>query len=178
MKAEHKAYVTAAILTAVSFIEATINELFWETLNSPKKVEVLEAKTKKYMANMWKQGIQKTATLEKYQFALAIARKSLFDKGVTPYQDVLLLTKMRNALIHFESEWVADSPQELEKNLKGKFDLDPFSGEGSLFFPHRCLSHGCAKWAVTSSLKFTDDFFAKMGLKPKYDHLRSRLKTE
>lgn len=177
LKIENKAHVIAAIFTAVSFIESIINEFFWD-LESPNKVEALEEETKKIMANMWGKGIKKTSTLEKYQFALALARKSLFDRGIAPYQDVSLLIRLRNALIHYEPEWVGDSPQKLEENLKGKFELSPFYGEGSLFIPHRCLSHGCAKWVAINSLKFTDDFFARMGLEPGYDYLRSKLITE
>lgn len=128
LEIELEAYVIAAIFTAVSFIESIINEFFWD-LESPNKVEVLEEETKKIMANIWEQGIIKTSTLEKYQFALALARKSLFDRGAAPYQDVFLLIKLRNALIHYEPEWVGDSPQRLEENLKRKFELNPFLGK-------------------------------------------------
>jgi hypothetical protein len=40
------------------------------------------------------------------------------------------------------------------------------------------MSHGCAKWAVESSVKFVDDFCGRMGLTPVFDGVRRSLATE
>lgn len=178
LKSEYQAYVTGAIFTAVSFLESTINELFWEVLENPTGFETLKSETIDVMARMWKQIVHGSSTLGKYQSALTLAGKPLFDEGTLPYQDVFLLTRVRNALTHYRPEWVEGRPQKLEESLKGRFLLSPFYDKGSPFFPHRCLGHGCAQWAVISSIGFTDDFFAGMSLKPRYDRLRSKLRTE
>jgi len=187
---EHRAYVTGSIFASVSFLEATINELFADTVDNLEAVKQLNPEVRALMADMWKLKVPRTArysTLEKFQIALILARKQQFDTGQSPYQDVALLVELRNALVHYEPEWVttiseaepeAVTIQKLEKKLEGKFQLNPMTGEGDTFFPDRCLSHGCAKWAVTSSVKFADEFFSRMGLPPPYDHVRSRMKTE
>lgn len=177
---EHKACVTGAIFTATSFLESTINEVFWETSESAGEPgKNLPSEVKKVMSEMWKHKIPKTASypiLKKYQIALVLAGKPQFDTGRRPYQDIDALVQLRNALIHFEPEWVSsDQPQNIEKQLQGKFELNPLVPEGCAFFPHRCLSHSCAEWAVKSSLKFTDDFFARIGITPKYENFRSML---
>ena len=43
-------------------------------------------------------------TLAKYQLALVIAGRPQFEQGMNPYQDVKLLTRIRNSLVHFEPE--------------------------------------------------------------------------
>lgn len=94
---------------------------------------------------------------------------------------------LRNALVHYEREWITniseiDSDEvtvsKFEEKLMGKFPLNPLVGEENPFFPYRCLGYGCAKWALTNSVRFADEFFSRMGLSPTYDHVQSRLKTE
>ena len=92
---QHSAYVTAAILSSVFFLEATINELFADTVDTNHgMVDKLTPLTKNLMAQMWKLEVPRTASfniLQKYQIALTLAQKPLFDSGTQPYQDVHLL---------------------------------------------------------------------------------------
>jgi len=176
---EYRADITAAVFSAWSFVEATINEFFWAARENRKALEGLSPGI---ITELGKAGpapaVEKDPnrrTLEKYQRALEVAHKDLFSKGVPPYQQAFLLSRLRNRLIHFEPEWVKEEPQELEKDLKGKFDLSPFHASGALFFPHRCLSHGCADWALKSALRFVDAFYDKIGIKSKYESVRSGL---
>jgi hypothetical protein len=62
--------------------------------------------------------------------------------------------------------------------LQGKFNLNPLTGAGNPFYPDKCLGHGCAEWAVNSSIKFVDEFFEKLGSTPVFDHVREQLKTK
>jgi hypothetical protein len=138
---------------------------------------------------MWKGEIVGRAgypILEKFQLALALAGKDLFDRGKRPYQEVALLVRLRNALVHYVPEWVtyvspeteALENQGIKESLSGKFELNPLRGPADPFFPDRCLAYGCAKWAVTSCIEFADEFFSRMGLPRPYDHIRPRLNTE
>lgn len=185
---KQNAYVTGTVLAAVSFLEATINELFADVYDKiPDVVNQLEQMAIHQMSEMWKLEVPKTASfkiLQKFQIALTLARKPLFDAGKSPYQDVDCLIKLRNALVHYEPEWtinISDTEkitvQKFEKILKGKFQLNPLTGEGNSFFPDKCLGHGCAEWAVKSSIMFADEFFLRMRLKPTYDHVRSCILT-
>jgi hypothetical protein len=188
--AEHRGYVTATIFAAVSFLEATINELFADAQEPDHgQLKGLDPAVVSLMADMWKRQIPRTAryrVLEKFDIALVLARKEPFNPGVPPYQDVLLLVRLRNSLVHYEPEWMPaglnpmydnEADKDLAKGLRGRFPTSPLMSEGSPFYPNRCLSHGCAKWAVESSITFADSFFVKLGLKPTYDHVRARLST-
>src|SRR5437868_6065303 len=54
--ADHWSYVTGAIFAAVSFLEATINEVFADTVDHPdgELAGYLDTTTKQLMADMWK----------------------------------------------------------------------------------------------------------------------------
>jgi hypothetical protein len=188
---QHRAYVTASILSSVFFLEAAINELFADTVESNSEIaKKLNQTTIHLMAEMWKLEVPRTANykiLKKYQIALVLAQKQIFDLGAPPYQDVNLLVKLRNGLVHYEPEWVknpasddfgSDDIHTFEKLLNGKFLANPLTGPGNPFYPDKCLGHGCAEWAVNSSVKFADDFFSRMGLLSPYDHVRNRLNTK
>jgi hypothetical protein len=188
---EHNSYVTASIFSTVAFLEATINELFVDAVDNPRSsVHQLGPDVVKRMTNMWKLQVPKTASFripDKYNIALILAGKEPLDAGVSPYQDVALVIKLRNALIHYEPEWITTFStleteqaitQEFEKHLRGKFPLNPMAGVGNAFFPDKCLGHGCAKWAVVSGIQFVDEFFAQMSMIPTFDHVRLHLNTE
>jgi len=186
---EHRAYVTGCVFAAVSFLEATINELFADAVDNPEALKRLNPEVRALIADMWRLGVPRPAAfsiLEKFKIALTLARKQMFAVG-PPYEDVVHLVRLRNALVHYEPEWITTISQsdveavavgKFQEKLGGKFPLNPLAGEGDPFFPNKCLGYGCAKWAVTTSLKFADEFFSRMGLTPTYDHVRPRLKTE
>lgn len=185
---QHRAYVTGSILSSVFFLEAAINELFADTVDANSEiVKKLNPSVTKLMATLWKLEVPRTANfkiLQKFQIALALAQKEIFDVKAPPYQDVNLLVKLRNDLVHYEPEWVklpssadfeSDDIHRYEKKLRGKFKVNPLTGQGNPFYPDKCLGHGCAAWAVNSCIKFTDAFFTRIGLPPSYDHIRDRL---
>ncbi len=187
LDSECRSYVTGAIFAAVAFLEATINEFLMDiTDKSVEKRQHLEQKDITMIANLWARDIfGRLSTLEKYQIALILAGKEIFDTNINPYQDVSYLVKLRNALIHYEPEWIIDiseineiEPHKFESMLKGKFNLNPIAGDGNPFYPHKCLGHGCAEWAVNSSIKFVDEFFGKRGTIPIFNHIRGELETK
>jgi hypothetical protein len=187
--AEHKACVTSAIFTSAFFLEATINEVFTDAVDYPEgDVKDLEADVKKRMADIWKLEVVKGASfniLHKFYLALSLSGKTLLEPGNHLYDNVRILIDLRNELVHYHPEWITGEGQDksakkafnLEKRLKDKFPLNRLLPSGNPFFPDRCLSHGCAKWTVLSSLAFTDEFFLRMNLPPPYEHVRSRLKV-
>ena len=187
--ADHWSYVTGAIFTAASFLEATINELFADTVDHPdgELANYLDASTKQLMADMWKRDIPRTAhyqIIEKFQIALTLARKPLLDFSRSPFQDVQTLIIIRNDLIHFEPVWTSVEAEKAHKRIlslqqEKKFALNPLITTAlNPFYPDKCLSHGCAKWAVSNSIRFAEVFFSRMGVPVLFDHIRSRLNTE
>lgn len=191
---ENEAHAMASIFAATAFLETTINELFADAADKYEcEIKKADLNVAELMAGMWKLDIPRTASfpiIRKYQVALALAKKELFDAGTSVYQNADLLITLRNYLIHAEPETVtwftigdieAHKPtsRKLAEGLKGKFPISKLmQGFGNPFFPDKVFGHGCAKWAVESSVKFTDEFFSKMGLKAPYDAFRNDFKTE
>jgi hypothetical protein len=180
--AEHRAYVTGAIFAAVAFLEATINELFDDTADERAvgPVRQLPSDARALMRNLWRfKSCREGSTLNKFQTALDLNGKEPFKKGQQPYQDVDLLIGLRNDLIHFKPEWIAagqpatqSEQHKFERQLRTKFlhnPLIPEPTEEHPFYPDKCLSHGCAEWAVKCSLAFANKFHARMGILSRYD---------
>jgi hypothetical protein len=190
----NRAYVVASIFAATAFLETTINELFADAVAGyESEIRKHDPECATLLARMWQLEIPRTATypiLKKYQVALALAKKELFDAGTSIYQDVYLLTTLRNYLIHAEPEDITlftigdiephkSTSRKLSEGLKGKFPINRLMENfGNPFFPAKCLGHGCAKWGVESCVKFTDEFFSRLGLKAPYDAFRDTLKAE
>nr|WP_321353136.1 hypothetical protein [uncultured Methanoregula sp.] len=188
---EHFAFISNAIFSSVSYLEATINEFFadvaddqiWDSDESfQKKIELFK--------NLWDLDVPKTAhysILKKYEIALAIAEKPSFDKGSIPYQNVKILIQLRNYLMHFEPEWIEIQPRnnkdcnfnehKFARLFRGKFEENPLAHKIKPFFPEKCLGHGCAEWAVKNSVSFTDDFFQKLDFPTPFDNLKENLLT-
>jgi hypothetical protein len=85
------------------------------------------------------------------------------DRGREPYQSFILLTKLRNFLIHYKPEeevTLASSEdyqkafEKLENQVTGRFAFnEKMQGEGFLY---RCFSKDCARWSFKVSREFTD----------------------
>lgn len=189
---EHRAYVTGALFFVVAFLEATINELFADAADESSKnrhVKELGENAREKMGKIWKFGAiyQKLGTLEKFDLALLLSDNSAFDQGKTPYQDMKLLIALRNTLTHYIPEWIlANSPthieeksfHKIEKRLQGKFDPNPFIDGNKPFYPHRCISHGCAAWGVNTGIAFVDQFYKRMAMTSSIKALLPFLKTK
>lgn len=188
--ADDYSYAIGAVLAAVAFLEATINE-FFIGCSEPARGEIsIAGDVRKRIGRMWHHDIPRTAKYsvpEKYEIAVALVGVRPFDKGSRPYQDVSMLVNLRNYLIHFEPGWAvagSDAPEnvpgakKLAVGLRGRFAPNPMIAGGNPFLPDKCLGHGCAEWAVESSLAFADSFFALIEQKNWFDHVRERLHTK
>ena len=181
LRAEHRAYVTGAIIVSVASLEATINEVFISAVDNENLFEDFDPTTPKALKELF-DIVERSTILQKYQFVLIAANKEVFECGKSPYQAVDCLIKLRNALVHYKPEWDTDSKnphKSIENCLNNKsFKTNPFSHANDAFFPKRCLGHGCAEWSVKSTIEFIEDFYRRMGFPPKWSkHQLSRLKT-
>lgn len=190
------ACVMGCLFAAAAFLEALINELLadaWDPATVPAGdarpmnpyLRSLPEDTLAAWSDTWRMWERTAAPiLTKYQVVLALAHRSPFRPGTAVYDDAHLLITLRNALVHAQPETVlaystqpgvAVQVQQWERKLRQKFALNPMTTASSVFFPTRCLGHGCAAWVVQTSIGFADAFFARLGLQPTYDHVRSRL---
>jgi hypothetical protein len=180
---KHDACAVSSVILSAAFLEATINEVFSDCAGKHSTDMVQSLPARDLMGRLWMRGIPRTAAysiLEKYEIALELNGRSAMNEGANPYQDAKLLVELRNALIHFEPETIVSHPvqegvklHKFEKRLKGKFGENKLTGAGNPFYPDKLLGAGCANWAVVCSVAFADHFFASMGMKPAYVHVRS-----
>ena len=82
------------------------------------------------------------------------------------------MNKIRNKLTHHEPKWVkggsktyTENEYGIEENLKGEFELNPFTSDGNAFFPTQCLSYGCAEWGLSHANSLVKKFKKKIGVK-------------
>jgi hypothetical protein len=187
---EHRAYVTGSIITAIAFLEATINELFADAGDeSVNRMKQLSPQLRQLMAQMWALRVPRTASyaiVDKYQIALTLAGAETFPPGQKPFQDIGVLVELRNELIHYEPTWRDErspaEPNEASSDKLGRklraillSNLNPLAGAERPYFPDHCLGYGCAKWSVTESVRFVDGFFGRIGMSSSLDEVRRDL---
>jgi hypothetical protein len=176
---DHRAYVTGAIMSSVAFLEATINEHFADVAEENQYQDILSPEAIKdlrdaWIGTCWSEPIDKTKPriLDKYTIFLQLARDDEFDradfKGGLPYQNVLELIGLRNDLMHFKTAWTpiepAPPPSDRQRFLEQRFAPNPLAHPQAPYFYLKVLGHGCAAWAVDSSVAFVELFHAKTGL--------------
>ena len=182
---EHRSFAAASILASVAFLEASVNELFASTKHEnlrevgaslqPSDRTALTAATEMLSGNR---------LLDRFQLALLLLRRPAFDIGAQPYQDAVLLVRLRNELVHYTPQFRSGASSEPTLSAEAKwlrcleskrFSINPFTGEGNPFFPDKCLCHGCTMWAWNAAVTFCDSFFNEIGVTPMYDNSRELL---
>lgn len=194
-------YASSTAILATAFLEANINEIYCDIYEMSKNgrtfAEYNNMDRNKFqtITALWEMGTPRTASykiLDKYDYLLTLLNFEALNKGATVYQNANLLVTMRNQLIHYESEWnVAETSEsavndqtkkkttseKFQDKFRGKFENNTFQkGASNPFFPSKCLGKGFAVWAVESSIAFTDEFYRKICITPKYEHIREALK--
>jgi len=183
----HRAVVLAAIISAVTCLEAFINELFSDADEaSVGLITALPQSAREIMAKFWDIGIPRTARhdiLNKYDVAFLLITGKTLDRSRPPTQDTQSLIKLRNALIHFEPSWQQHATpvdpklaHQFEKLFNGKFLENKLTGQGNPFYPDKLLGYGCAQWAAHTAIDFVDYFCKEIAATPPYDHIRDTLK--
>jgi len=165
--------VSATVMLTVASLESNINEY----LCKPEQVfPNLSGESPKTLVRL----LEQKSILEKYQAVLSFRDVAEYPAGESPYQDVDALIKLRNALVHFKPEWHDEQElhRKIEGRLKGRFAINPAIGENGVFFPQQCMSYGCTKWTVNTSLAFMKDFSERSGLPYCFVKFSSRIKPE
>lgn len=162
---EHRSYSIGAVIASSTFLEAAINELYLEAIDQNQEMFGGHKRLAELMGHLW-ETIEEKSTLAKYQIALTLAENPPFPKNEEPYQAVAALIQLRNALIHYKPEWDTelDVHRNLEEKLSKRFAHNPHEPNTKSFFPHRCLGHGCAEWAVQTAMGFYVIFMKRIDL--------------
>jgi hypothetical protein len=185
----HEVFVLNSVLSSVSFLESTINELYADVADEAYYYEKHEVLLR-LIGEKWKneKNFDRAPLLSKYQKILLIAGMPSFDEGDQAFANLRILIEIRNHLMHYTREWVVIGERgargageettsgKFEKILRQKFATNPFALKNQPFFPNKCLGHG-AEWAVVNSLIFTDEFFRRLELPAPYEGIRGEMRT-
>ncbi|CCF82821.1 hypothetical protein [Nitrolancea hollandica] len=177
--AEQRAHTVVSVIEATAFLEATINQFLADVADGVKHYAGMNTDAHNQITSYWNNGDNRDDILEKFQNALNLLEKSRFDKGACPYQDTRGLVKLKNHLVHYKPIWVSgDELHNVEELLRSKrFPLNPLVPNNNCY-PERLLHHACAKWAIETSIKFVDAFYAKIDVTPPYNNERDWLHAE
>lgn len=193
----HMSCASTGLILSAAFLEATINEVFvcchednGVGLNSAKPIWQSQL-AQKWADPKFSRG---TSSLKKYQTALELANAEKFSENSSPYREVKLVFDLRNALVHFKPASFPTSSFDEQPLPVHDFEpvLIPYVGESpfrnlipsirspedeeridiSPYFPQGCLYSGAVRWAISSSLAFTDDFFNRLSLRWYYEFMK------
>jgi hypothetical protein len=172
-EAENRSYVLGAVVFAAAFLEATINECFLIAHSELSFGDLCpKGADREGLLSVWSETVEELQVLNKFKLALVVCRRPAFDEGLSPYQPVRSLLKLRNAVVHYKEYWrdFGENTTKLEAELRGKFEPNALTQEHKTlhFFPTHCLSYGCARWAVESARAFADEFYRRMKLAAMY----------
>lgn len=162
----------AVVIIASSAVEAMINELFLEhQLFGKPRMNGLPDDVSKAFSAAFTAEIEWSPPLVKCQIALAIAGKRRMDFGQGVGQEMNLLIKLRNALVHHRPVTVvhgnpaSESADIIERQLANRFPRAKIFGNTAPFRWSGCLGAGCAEWATKTSKGFQEEFFNQLGVK-------------
>ena len=162
---EHRGLVIAAVTQSVAALEAES----WEITSygpghhlGSNGIDVQALNFLQPLADI----IDGESVLDRYWTILHLLRKPPLDRGAQPWQDTDLLVRLRNELVHYKSKWGQEmEKQRLFKSLKLlHHPCPPFVKGGVNFFPHKCLSAACARWAARSAVAFLEAVYDKLGI--------------
>jgi hypothetical protein len=179
--AEMRSCVLSAVTASAAFLESHINELFddaCEYADRPdsKSLRGLDGETQVRLAALWPHS-EMHPVMVKYDIALDLAKADALDHGAEPAQSASDLLLLRNYLLHYRPNSVRDGVSQgedlrLSNRLRSKLKLPAWDDDGEDLFPTRAICPGLARWAVESSVHYTDAFSRRLGINLNYDHVR------
>ena len=168
---QHVDLVMAAVLNAVAFIEAMINEVFTDAADDNGDLTPLNSANTRVMADWWREFDDgRVRTLTKYQQLLTFAGKPKLDTGAEPYQSAQALIDLRNAIVHYRPETIwSDEVHRLTRRLQGRFVSNALLHPSTdLRWPNGLLGAGCARWSHESAQRLTDRVLDTVGVTANY----------
>jgi hypothetical protein len=162
----YHASTLASVVLAACFLESAVNELLLHAVHGDTVVyPTWERQDFDLMSEFWSQlEEQRAPTLRKVAVSLLVSRRKMFDKGSEPWQSADSLVQLRNALVHYKPEWNDElaNHADLEARLRNKFPENPFASAGLVYFPHKCLGAGAARWACRTAGHFVIAFAGRL----------------
>jgi hypothetical protein len=175
--------VSAAILSSIAFLEATVNELFSEAeSDSNKWLKNITIESKKLITTLSNiDSIDRASILEKYEIFLVSANLEPIPKGSKIYQNIKEVIYLRNKITHYKASWLDAGSEELLRN-GSSHKTDYWKRLNKLVFlensdnkAHTWEQKEYASWALKSSIDFVEEIFNKLGVSSNINHVRAEL---
>ncbi len=161
-------YCVAAVMLAVSALDAYAKEAFYDKKN--KLRGVTDDQRKQAVTNAKKRIKDKlgyaSSILANYEAIRTLSGLPALDLDAPDVKDVCLLIFTRDGLVHVEPEWRDEKKTHarIGKALqKVGFSPNPFLPPESVFFPERCMGYGLAEWATRKATDFANTFRPVVG---------------
>ena len=165
---QHKAFVSGCIMQSVAALETDVWSLLFHGPGHHLGNDGLDKQSKEIL-NIVAETIEKgTSMMTKLALILQLTRRKKLDIGIQPMQDLDLVISLRNEITHFKSLWTNElDRKKFFKTLETKDSTPPtYSPEGKQnFFPHICLTHMRAKWALDTVISFIDYYYKELEIK-------------
>lgn len=160
----------ACVLLAVAGLEAFVNETFIH----PDCSKYFQGVDASKMFGL----IEKLSILDKFDLALSLMKADHMDTSKGPAQDIKLLIDLRNALTHYKAEWGSkrDKHDKLSKKLRVKFPVSTIFSKDEPLFPFVWASHGCAEWAIKSTIAFIEAFETQAKMHHRFEKFKEKFK--
>ncbi|NMN94816.1 hypothetical protein [Antrihabitans stalactiti] len=179
----HRSYVMAAVKFAVSFLEALVNEVYsdaadavmpdYSALLKPLEPDVIPKLKAEWEATEGATPVVHTRLMHKYAKALEFAGKTKFQKADIAYKEAHKVIVLRDFLVHFKPAWHEASVHQnksskIHRKLANSFteNTQPI---GDPWFPNKCLSAGCARWACDSVTTFAGQWLDRLDIPHTYE---------
>lgn len=155
---EHRAYVLGSVLASATFLEAMVNELYQDVVEGHDHFGAtagLPGSVRARMLEVWERtsGGHHGSTLEKYVALVEI------DLDSDLYQDANLVTKVRNAIVHYRPKdgFTAKEARMFEARLRRRLAPNPLRSDSlRAWWPELALGSDFATWAVRSVTALAD----------------------
>jgi hypothetical protein len=162
---EHRGLVTATIMQSVAALEAECAEIVTHGPGHHLGSDRTDTIAREFLMPL-ADVLDRLPTLDRCKMILHLLGRPKLEKGKPPWQDMALLIKLRNELVHYKSEWSNDSKRrQLVGDLeKMKFPVPPFIQQSMSLFPLKILSAACAGWSVHTVARATNEFYDLLGV--------------
>ena len=167
---EHRGLVAAAIMQCVAAVEAESAELTMYGPGHHLGSNGTDVNARDFLEPL-ATFIDNQSALDRYDIILRLLRKQPLVRGQQPWQDMEVLVRLRNELIHYKSKWDKDMDQQkLFATLKQlKLAKPSFVATNTNFFPHQLLGASCAAWSVRTAVAFLNRFYDQIAIRSPLD---------
>lgn len=163
-KAQHRAFVVGAIMQAAAALESEAYETAHHGPGSYQGSNDATETARKFLSPMC-EVIDEQSVLDRFDLILHLLQRPPLDHGAKSYQQVALVVKLRNELVHYKS--LLGQEMDRLKFIQGlknlKLPKPPFAHDTSNFLPHHILSAACARWATDAAIRYLRNFHEALG---------------